>query len=396
LRKGLRKDERGFFFSLDATLSLLVVLIVLAGVAHVGELGAIYEQHGYLRLERYANDTLESMLLTGSLDNIVDLIVKGDNAGAMDLARIELRKALPQGVQFKLMIGDNFEVYPSASQSWKSVFENAQELAVSTKVTGRFKKATTAWILAWLDDNADDSFMTAVENFARNTGADWHVTRVYTKEDFQRELQRPRPRPPWQYDVVFMPDVEVQFDDRRLIDYVRRGGKLVVGGKTLWYNRNKELWEEVLGVEWTGRPPLELIGEPEYDKMKIIDDTHYITLPYVSGDRIRYSGENYAQYVYTPRTDRQVQVRVLAEWDNKPENVTVSPFPWPGIIFSGAHGRFSGSSVLFNMRLAQSAMNPPYAGRDDWVQLAARAIGYLGTSEFKSVRLYVWRGPEVS
>jgi hypothetical protein len=86
----------------------------------------------------------------------------------------------------------------------------------------------------------------------------------------------------------------------------------------------------------------------------------------------------------------------------------MNPTPWPGIIWWGEFFREPGSpgwvpgfyyqTVLFNVRLAQSAMddttNPPNAGKDDWVLLARRAIG-INVSEFKPATLYVWRGGEV-
>jgi hypothetical protein len=413
LKLTLRRDNRGFVFSLDASLALFVVLMVVVGVARVGGSGLAYEQQGYLRLERHANDALETMILTGSLDNLVDLMAKGDNTAARALARAELGKALPSEVQFKLVVGDNFEVYPSDNVGWSTTFASAPELAVAARVTPRFTRATTARILAWLGgpddkkDQLDDDFMGAVENFAGRTSADWHVTRVYREVDFRSELLKGQ-----YYDVVFMPDVEVNFNDTttwRLILYSFGGGKVVVGGKTLRYNYSGAwdwlLWW-LLGVEWTGRPPPELVGAPEYDKMEIIDDTRYVTLPYDNGDRIRYSGVSYEQYVYTRISgiwDLR-KIHVLAEWDNKPAGVPVTPFPWPGIIIRDARWTrggwtFLGPSVLFNMRLAQNAMDPSLdptlKDTNNWVQLAARAIGYLGTSELKPVVLYVWRGEGV-
>ncbi len=137
-----RRDRRGFIFSLDATLAMLVVLIVMAGVARVGGPESIYGQHGYLRLERYANDALEVMRLTGTLDNIVDLLVEGENSWAESLAENELRKILPGEVQFRLLIGNESNprldnVYPSVGNhaEWYSNFISAEDIAVATRVS---------------------------------------------------------------------------------------------------------------------------------------------------------------------------------------------------------------------------------------------------------------------
>ena len=416
-------DNQGFVFSLDASFALFVVLMVVTGVARIGYGGSAYEQQGYLRLERHANDALETMILTEALDNMVDLITKGDNAAARALARTELQKALPGEVQFKLVVGDNFEVYPTDDPSWSATFAATSELATAARVTPRFTRAATALILAWLGnssdekDEIDDNFMTAVETFARSTGADWQVTRVYNEKDFWHELHE-SPHGVNKYDVAFMPDVEIDFKEdkvEKLMHYSeyggkqRIGGKLVVGGKTLWYNYGKkhhisDLWWR-LGVVESEDAPQELVGDPELEYMTITDDTRYVTLPYENGDQIEYAFD-YEQYVYRPVADildPLDKVHVIAQWASSPEGGPTPP--WPAIIsvddgwippYEHKKSKSVGPSVLFNMRLAQSAMGSDPTGANDWVQLAARAIGYLGTPELKPVTLYVWRGQEAS
>ncbi len=136
-----RRDRRGFIFSLDATLAMLVVMIVMAGVARVSGPEHTYEQHGYLRLERYANDALEVMQLTGTLDNIKNLLAQEETSLAEGLAENELRKILPNEVQFRLLIGNESNprldnVYPSAGNhdAWYDNFINAAEIAVAARV----------------------------------------------------------------------------------------------------------------------------------------------------------------------------------------------------------------------------------------------------------------------
>lgn len=147
--KSFRRDQRGFIFSLDATLGILVVMLVMAGVARVGGTDLIYGQHGYLRLERYAQDALEVLYSTGTVDGrltttiekIKILLEGGRKSTAESLAENELRKILPNDIQFRLRIGpennprlDN--VYPSPGKHalWRSAFENAKEIAVAVRV----------------------------------------------------------------------------------------------------------------------------------------------------------------------------------------------------------------------------------------------------------------------
>lgn len=136
------RDQRGFIFSLDATLAMLVVMIVMAGVVHVSSPGLIYGQHGYLRLERHANDALEVMQLSGTLDDIINLLVEGENSLAEELAENELRKILPGEVQFRFLIGNESNprldnVYPSVENhaEWYSNFINAEDIAVAARVS---------------------------------------------------------------------------------------------------------------------------------------------------------------------------------------------------------------------------------------------------------------------
>lgn len=137
-----RTDRRGFIFSLDATLAMLVVLIVMSGVARMTGPEQVYGQHGYLRLERYANDALDVMDLAGITDIIENLLAQGEKSNAEYLAENTLRKILPGEVQFRLRIGaennprlDN--VYPSTGEhaEWRAAFENADEIAVATRVS---------------------------------------------------------------------------------------------------------------------------------------------------------------------------------------------------------------------------------------------------------------------
>ena len=144
------RDQRGFVFSLDATLGIVVVMIVMAGVARAGASGLVYEQYGYLRLQRYANDALEVLYNTGilendkvvyTIDNIRSLLLEGKLSEAESLAENELRKILPPEIQFRMRVGpeaspllDNVYPTPGNEEAWRSAFDNAKEIAVATRV----------------------------------------------------------------------------------------------------------------------------------------------------------------------------------------------------------------------------------------------------------------------
>jgi hypothetical protein len=147
-----RRDEKGFIFSLDATLAMLIVMLAMAGVARVGSPGLIYGQHGYLRLQRYANDALEVLYNTGrvendvlilTIDEIKDLLEQGTEENILEaesLAENQLRKILPPDIQFRLRIGENEDpILDNVSsvgnyEDWSAVFEKIEEIAVATRV----------------------------------------------------------------------------------------------------------------------------------------------------------------------------------------------------------------------------------------------------------------------
>ena len=428
------RGEKGFVFSLDACLSLLLVMIVVAGVARVGEAGLIYGQQGYLRLQNYANDALETMSLTGSMDNIADLVIRGQINQAKALARQELEKVLPEEVQFKLVIGPennpNLVVYPSDGANWDNAFRNAGERAVAAHVLPR--RPITQHVLAWIDDPLDNAFMDEVQK-----GTNWEVTRVSTDAAFRSQILRLNPAGGLYYDVIFVPDdntvVWSQSTKKNLLTYNTLKGRLVFGGMTLYKNcypikgdRSAEDYTNWLLMEYMGvdedylSPPPPwgsvqpgggpvLVGQPEFNEMVITDILEEITLPppFFIDYKVKYLGQKYEQYLYIPRTTHPILVpKVVAEWDNVPSGWRINPTPWPGIIWWGEFFREPGTpgwvpgwfypTVLFNMRLAQSAMDSATdpAVKNDWVLLARRAIG-IKVGEFKPATLYVWRGGAV-
>ena len=139
----LKRDRSGFVFSLDAVLGILVTIIVLAGVAHIAGSSLTYEQQGFARLETYANDAMQTMQNTGSLDYIVADIETGLTENSPHFAMTELRTILPQEVQFKLVVGENLlpPIYPSSfggkprdNSFWENQKASSKEVGVATRI----------------------------------------------------------------------------------------------------------------------------------------------------------------------------------------------------------------------------------------------------------------------
>jgi len=400
----LQNDRSGFIFSLDAALGILVIIIVLAGIARVGGPDLSYREHGYLKLERYANDALEVLQATATLNSIVNYVGMGELGNAENLGRNELRKLLPAEIQFKLVIGDDrLTVYPSETLGWENAFSNAKELAVAIRMM-ILPSEENYRVLAWLDDDNDRAFMDEIE---KTTG--WKVTRTSDEAFFRNEILKwDNLNPPHRYyKAVFIPDAQRNFSsttENNLVTFARCAGRLVVGGDTLWYNRQADgslsvpSLYEVLGVDssYVGRPSL----KAQNTGMHVMEDNHPITTsPYYICYRVAYSGATYRIYVYRPSSAVANVTKVLAQWDNLPAEEGIDAPPWRGIIFrdnyvEGEPDR-EGTGVLFNMRWAQSAMGAN-VGREDWVTMARRAI-YWGETNwtFKPITLYVWRGEAV-
>jgi len=144
------KEQHGFIFSLDAALAITVIMLVMAGVARVGT-QSFHESYGYLRLERYANDALEALYNVGSLDDNGSLLTAYDNIRTL-LANGQITQAeiaaenwfcriLTSDLQFKFLVGEENNplldnVFPTTGnhEAWQSAFENAQEIAVASRV----------------------------------------------------------------------------------------------------------------------------------------------------------------------------------------------------------------------------------------------------------------------
>lgn len=399
----VKNDQKGFIFSLDATLALLIVMIVMAGVARVSGPGLSYEQHGYFRLERYAEDALAVMDQMGVLDNIIESIAEDNDLQAMEMARDNLRAILPPEVQFKLVVGDETiyldNGYPGTdNQAWSGLFEGAEERAIARRVTA--KRLAPLKVLVWVDTRLPSGERQMVEDFIEAIDKPtWDLRTTSDEAQFRAYLLTGIGG--WSPDAVFIPDSR-QFQmatiDALIWHYNINQGGVVGGGAFLYYNAGYNF--PFFGI-WVVLPINRALG---YDDMFIVDHTHPITA--IFADDVDYAGDDYYIYEYyflNPITGEKATPLVdnLAYWPNSPR---ILPWWWryrdqdwvaltarrTSIIGENEYKR----TVLFNAHLAQSAMEGE--GTDEWIQLAQRAIEWVSSANFEPIKLFVWRGGEAS
>ncbi|KXA91246.1 hypothetical protein AKJ57_01900 [candidate division MSBL1 archaeon SCGC-AAA259A05] len=397
----LLKREKGFIFSLDATLALLISLIVLVGIAQIGGSSTTYKQFGYLQLERYANDSLRVLSLNGATKKAIRLANNRQMGEARKILRENLLSVLPEEIKFKMVVGKEKDIwldniYPTEdNQAWEISLENAGEKVASAQVTVETVELVQALdILTWTDDPEENQFIYNIQK------PGWEVETTNDEEEF-RDILENNIYPDWYPDVVFLPDVDNEWRSETVWDLLwfnglsvysepeDVGGGVVAGGGTL-NNNDGFLMRLIFGVDpwlsiWN---PIENTIVPPQEDMVITDDEHYITLNFDENDEIPY-GDTLYQYKY----DLLGFPRTLAEWK-------VNDNEWAGLTAKRAwiewnDYTFFERTVLFNTKLAQSwALGEGSLG---WKRLATRAIQWCSREEPESepVILYLWRGENV-
>lgn len=433
VRRVRRLGERGMIFTLDATLAILIVMLIMAGLAQPSIL-SFSKSYGNLRLHRLANDALTVMDQAGITEGIIELLNNNQYTRAETAARENLLMMLPPEIKFKYVIGKEenilLQVYPDNVQDWDQQFSTAKEVMVALHVTPEFIRVTENLdVLIWADD-ADDQW------FAQRVIKPGWTYRITDNEELFVAYLENTIESDWYPDVVFMPDVSVSWADstiQTLDDYLRFkiisngneiGGGGVAGGETFWVNRRDPfrrffgipIWFSAYGYmlilfgidpNWPNNLPniTPLIGS-EYslseNNMWLVNLTHYITTVFSpSENEIPYAGDLYHQYKYELWGLLNPWLSTLGQWivdDNIWSGlVTRDPIislssPWFGITF-----RLWERTVLFNTRLAQSAHHQfnigDIAGANKWILLAQRAITWASRQnpELQPIVLYLWR-----
>lgn len=415
----LQKNQKGFIFSLDATLGLLVTLVALVGIAQVGSSSISYKQYGYTQLESYANDGLRVLSLSGTIDNAIRLVENHQNEEAREILRENLSKILPKEIQFKLIMGqeDNVRlnnVYPGTDNlKWENAFTRAKEKVAASRVTA--KRLVPFNVLVWVEDDFPETWWRPnnqtekIENFVEEIRKpSWNVRTTSDETEFRNYLLGNKD---WVPDVVFIPDSgEFDYDtlDAILYHYGIRNGGVVAGGAFLWWNGGYDfpffglLWD--YSRDWD--PP---------HQMQITNQNYPITatapeyVEYVDGDGY---GDEYPVYTYQPLPsyyEESEYVDYLASWPGTSGWREVEDFWW-GETWDWYENNYVGLTArreteigenrynrtsLFNAFPAQSAMEGE--GTKAWTELAQRAVEWCGgaTLRFEPIKLYVWRGEAV-
>lgn len=165
--KILENDNRGFIFTFDGTLAILISIIGLASVVAIGSPTSISKQRRFQELEDHTNEALQIMEVSGTLDNVEDLVEQGNIQKAKDLARKSLNEILSEEKQFKMRIGSGSNylldsIYPnptkeSDEEEWNNKFENAGYVASCTRISiidNKFKPVT---LYLWIGEGVNES-----------------------------------------------------------------------------------------------------------------------------------------------------------------------------------------------------------------------------------------------
>lgn len=392
----LKEDNKGFIFSVDATLAILIGLIALAGIASANSSSINYRQYGYLQLCTQANDAARVITLNGAIDNAIWAMKIGNSPEAKRILRDNLIKVLPERFEFKLSIGENrLTVYPDNTHCqsfWEKKFENAFNRATMTQVSPTAPKENYWRVLTWIDHTRENLFMENMQEMRPQ----WGVTKIFGNEKaFEENIKENNYDA---FDAIFIPDADLDFDSETINaikNFCNDGGRLVAGGSSL-FNNSDLLGTFGITSSLDRRDPNNYEGiEDMYIWHPEHNFNHPIIEPFVVSYRVKYGG----RYVYY-YGDSQVgdgynstSATVLSSWGDAPESTRLY---WNGIIANDvidADPTGSNTAVFFNMDFVQSYSNG--VGAYEWVKLAVRAAGsgsrYL---KFRPVKLHIWRREE--
>jgi subtilase family serine protease len=229
-------------------------------------------------------------------------------------------------------------------------------------------------VLAWVTDEANDEF---IDDLAQRM-PEVPFNKVATKEGFFSELGRGF------YNILFLantdwPEELTEPEIEEIKGIIHAGGPigrgLIMSGFALKYA--PELGE-VLGDKYIGSLPM---GEPFKIKPVTITEDHPITQGYV-GQTLNSTG-------WTVRVVPEASMPLAYLEDIMPGRARGKPSylrELPAITVS-AYG--NGSSVLFAPDIGASAEEE--LNREEWLDLASRAIEWISTAEGDAAGLGIWK-----
>ncbi|WP_048190747.1 hypothetical protein [Methanobacterium sp. SMA-27] len=102
-------DEKGFIFTTDAILALVVMIVLTGSIVTYGLL-PIYQGENHQHLEALADSALETMEQSGALREAAVEYSNGNSTGAETTLRSSLDVVIPDNVGYKLTMSDNAPV----------------------------------------------------------------------------------------------------------------------------------------------------------------------------------------------------------------------------------------------------------------------------------------------
>jgi hypothetical protein len=99
-------DEKGFIFTTDAILALVVMIVLTGSIVTYGLL-PIYQGENHQHLEALADSALETMEQSGALREAAVEYSNGNSTGAEATLRSSLDTVIPDNVGYKLTMSDN-------------------------------------------------------------------------------------------------------------------------------------------------------------------------------------------------------------------------------------------------------------------------------------------------
>ena len=128
-------DDKGFIFTGDATLALVVVIVITASIVAYAAL-PIFQGQNHEHLEALADSVLETMEQSGTLRNDA-VLYSSNNSSLHDEARADLIQNLnlmiPNGIGYKLTIGSNV-IYSTDLDASKDHTNPSASTDIATKV----------------------------------------------------------------------------------------------------------------------------------------------------------------------------------------------------------------------------------------------------------------------
>lgn len=131
-------DEKGFIFTADASLALIVAFVFTASVVSYAVL-PVYQGQDHQHLEALADSTLEVMEQSGTLHNATVNYANNNTAQAQTELRNTLNSLIPFGIGYRITVGSNPSVTDNSSAHPNDVIGSANNYWTSHDVATKVK-----------------------------------------------------------------------------------------------------------------------------------------------------------------------------------------------------------------------------------------------------------------